>query len=406
MQTLLSAEFADSLRGQEAEGILRNCVHCGFCNATCPTYQLLGDELDGPRGRIYQMKLVFEGAEPTIKMQQHLDRCLTCRSCETTCPSGVQYSKLLEIGREVVEQKVPRKLKDKWLRKLLTAVIPRRPLFTSLLKIGQSVKALVPAAIAAKIPESENLGKWPPITSFHPRKMVVLAGCAQPSLTPNTNMAATRVLDKMGVSLIEEPKASCCGAVGLHTSSQQQGKELARNLIDAWYPYLEQGVEAFVVTASGCGVTVKEYPHLFKDDPEYLGKANRICERTYDLCEVIEKQLQSGGIQRSQTDQYKRVAFHSPCTLQHGQRIKGKIEGILEAAGYELCEIQDSHLCCGSAGTYSLLQPEISERLRKNKQQALGMDQPDVICTANVGCQSSLSIDSNVPVVHWVELLV
>ncbi|NKB76954.1 MAG: glycolate oxidase subunit GlcF [Gammaproteobacteria bacterium] len=405
MQTLLSAEFAEDPQGIEAERILRKCVHCGFCNATCPTYQLIGDELDGPRGRIYQMKLVLEGAIPTKKMQQHLDRCLTCRSCESTCPSGVQYGKLLEIGREIVDERVPRRTKDKLLRKLLTVIVPNGEIFSLLLKVGQLFRSILPISVREKIPFERGQGAVAFQGTDHPRKMVMLAGCAQPALAPNTNVIAKKLLDKMGITLAEVSEAGCCGAVYLHTSEPKNGRQAARKLIDAWHPYLQQGVEAFVMTASGCGSTIKEYAHLLKDDPAYFKKAMVISEKTFDLCEIVEKEMVA-GYKVASLGQAKRVAFHPPCTLQHGQKISGKIESILRSSGYELTVVKDPHLCCGSAGTYSLLQPEIASKLRKNKQSALIESNPHVICTANVGCQSWLQTGSNLSVVYWAELLV
>lgn len=405
MQTLLSAKFADSSRGLEAERILRKCVHCGFCNATCPTYQLLGDELDGPRGRIYQMKLIFEGAEPTKKMQQHLDRCLTCRSCESTCPSGVQYSKLLEIGREVVDEQVSRDVRNTLLRKVLTTIVPNRNIFSLLIGIGKLFRSILPSTISNKIPtRNKNIT---PLTGnvVSDRKMVMLAGCAQPALTPGTNIAARNLLNRMGIELIEVKQADCCGAVCSHTSEPEKGRLAAQRLIDTWYPYLLQGFEAFVMTASGCGVTIKEYPHLFADNPVYLEKAIAISERTYDLCEIIEQEM-STGYELDPIEKPKRVAFHPPCTLQHGQKVNGKVEKILKSAGYELLTVNDSHLCCGSAGSYSILQPKIANVLRENKLSSLEQGKPDVICTANVGCQSWLQMNSKLPMVHWVELLI
>ncbi len=402
MQTHLSSEFERTTAGKEAEQIIRNCVHCGFCNATCPTYQLLGDELDGPRGRIYQMKLLLEGASPTAKMQQHLDRCLTCRACESTCPSSVRYGDLLEIGRNILDQKVSRSFFDRRFRKLLVALIPRAGLFAPLLKLGQWFRPLMPASVRVKIPPPQDVSDlhWPP--PRHGRKMVALAGCVQSVLTPNTNIAAAQILDRLGISLIEAKGGGCCGAVALHTSDWEKGRQMARELIDIWMPYLDRDIEAFVMTASGCGVTVKDYPHLFGDDPVYREKAVAISRRTVDLSEILEQE-DKASIRKH--DQYRRVAFHAPCTLQHGQQIRGKVERILEKAGYDLCEVEADHLCCGSAGTYSILQPKLSNQLRINKQAALSIDRPDVICTANIGCQTQLQVDSALPIYHWIELL-
>jgi len=402
MQTSLSQDFVHTSAGIAAEKILRKCVHCGFCNAACPTYQLLGDELDGPRGRIYQIKLLLEGAEPTGAMRRHLDRCLTCRACETTCPSGVRYSELLEVGRDTLDKKLPRTGSERWARKFLAEVVSRRNVFGLMTRLGRMFKSVVPPTLSSKIPQSANHPKKPWPSRPHQRRMVVLAGCVQPTLTPNVNFAAATLLDRNGISLIEAPGAGCCGAVHLHTSAQDAGRRVAKKLIDIWSPYLDQGIEAFIVTASGCGITVKEYPHLFKGDSHYYPKALRMSEKTFDLSEILEKEK---TLDLHKDKRYQRIAFHSPCTLQHGQQIRHKVEKLLRGAGYQLCEVKDSHLCCGSAGTYSILQPDISDRLRMNKQKALNTDGPDAICTANVGCQTQLQIESKTPVLHWIELL-
>jgi glycolate oxidase iron-sulfur subunit len=402
MQTELSAEYANSTIGKEAEAILRKCVHCGFCNATCPTYQLLGDELDGPRGRIYLIKQMFEGEQPNRNIELHLDRCLTCRSCETTCPSGVEYGKLLELGREVLDHNHSRRSVDRWLRSIILTVVVNRFLFSALFWLGNLIKPILPKALKSKLPALSGSIKqsWP--EQVHQRKMVVLAGCVQRSIGPGTNVAAAAVLDRVGISLIEAPAAGCCGSVDLHTTSQARAITRAKALIDTWLPYLDRGIEGFVMTASGCGVTVKEYPNLFRGDPEYLAKSKRISENTYDLSEILSAEI---GPDYQVENASLKVAFHAPCTLQHGQKLIGVVEDILQRVGYKLCEIENAHLCCGSAGTYSLLQPEISEQLRQEKLISLRRGNPDVICTANIGCQSHLNTDSQLPVKHWVELL-
>jgi len=399
MQTELADFIRDTPAGREADSILRKCVHCGFCTATCPTYQLLGDELDGPRGRIYLVKQVLEGAQPTRRTQLHLDRCLTCRSCETTCPSGVQYGRLADIGRAVVEEKVGRGAWDRAQRAVLSAVLPRTGIFSFLLSIGRFFRFALPKNLQEKIPSSvDSPGAWP--ASRHARKMLVLAGCVQPALAPRINAAAARVLDRQGVSLIEAPGAGCCGAVRFHLDDQAAGREDMRALIDAWWPMVEAGgIEAIVMTASGCGSFVKEYAHHLQDDPAYRDKAERIAAMTRDLSELVqEKEIQnkSKGI---------RVAFQSPCSLQHGQQIRGKVEALLAAAGCELTPVADGHLCCGSAGTYSILQPELSGQLRERKLAALAAGEPQAIATANVGCLAHLQGGARIPVKHWIELL-
>lgn len=399
MQTSLANFIKQSPDGQEADDILRSCVHCGFCTATCPTYQLLGDELDGPRGRIYLIKQMLEGQPVSTTTQLHLDRCLTCRSCETTCPSGVRYGRLVEIGRNVVENRVPRSLADRLVRRALRWLIPYPQRFGPLLRIGQAFRPLLPAALRSKVSPPRTVASWP--TRQHPRKMLVLAGCAQPAAAPNTNAAAARVLDKLGVTLIPASKEGCCGAVSLHLSAHDEALNFMRRNIDAWWPHIESGAEAIVMTASGCGAVVKEYSDHLRHDPLYAEKATRVSALTKDLCEI----LAPDDVERLGPRRAQRVAFHSPCTLQHGQKISQRIEKLLESAGYQLTPVPDSHLCCGSAGTYSILQPVLSQRLRDNKLSALNSGQPDVIATANIGCQLHMEAAATIPVKHWVELL-
>jgi glycolate oxidase iron-sulfur subunit len=396
MQTELADFIRDTPEGREADAILRKCVHCGFCSATCPTYQLLGDELDGPRGRIYLIKQVLEGAEPTQKTRLHLDRCLTCRACETTCPSGVQYGRLADIGRGIVEEKVGRGIRERMERAVLSAVLPRTALFETALALGRLVRPLLPKALKEKIPAKTRVaGPWP--LARHERKMLVLAGCVQPALEPGINAAAARVLDRAGISLIEAPGAGCCGALRFHLNEQEAGRDDMRALIDAWWPLIERGeIEAIVMTASGCGATVREYGQLLQHDPAYREKAARISALTRDLSEVVEPRA---GTKKG------RVAFQSPCSLQHGQQLRGKVEALLQAAGYELAPVADGHLCCGSAGTYSILQPDLSRKLRERKLAALAAGGPAAIATANIGCLTHLQAGTGTPVKHWIELL-
>jgi glycolate oxidase iron-sulfur subunit len=402
MQTNLADFFKHTREGQEAEAILRKCVHCGFCTATCPTYQLLGDELDGPRGRIYLIKQVLEGKQPTAKTQLHLDRCLTCRNCETTCPSGVQYGRLVDIGRKVVEDKVPRPLFQQLKRNVLKEVVPRKWLFTPLMEAGQMMRPLLPAALKNKVPKRQPAGLWPQKT--HARKMLLLDGCAQPSMAPNINAATARVFDALDVQLVVAPQAGCCGAIRYHLNDHDGGLDDMRRNIDAWWPYVEAGAEAIVMTASGCGATVKDYGHLLAVDPVYAEKAQRISAMTRDLSEILpdfQAELEhklSGKIS-------KRVAYHPPCTLQHAQQIRGKVEGVLRAAGVDVTLCADSHLCCGSAGTYSVLQPELAYQLRDNKLANLAATGAEMIVSANIGCITHLQSGTQTPVRHWIELI-
>jgi glycolate oxidase iron-sulfur subunit len=399
MQTQLADFIRDTAEGREAEAILRKCVHCGFCTATCPTYQVLGDDLDSPRGRIYLIKRALEGGPVTEKTRLHLDRCLTCRACETTCPSGVRYGRLVDIGRAVVEQRTTRSPMDRIARALLAFALPRRMLFTAALRLGMLVRSFLPRALQGKVPERiAAAGDWP--GPRHARKMLVLAGCVQPALAPAINAAAARVLDRFGISLIEVPGAGCCGALRFHLNYQDDGRDDMRALIDAWWPMVEQGeVEAIVATASGCGVTIKDYAELLAHDPDYRDKAARVAALAKDLCEVLPLDSIPEGIADG------RVAFQSPCTLQHGQQIRGMVEARLARAGFEMTQVRDGHLCCGSAGTYSLLQPAISGELRERKLTSLQETGPDCIATANIGCLSHLQPAAGVPVRHWIELL-
>jgi glycolate oxidase iron-sulfur subunit len=405
MQTRLSPDFRDTPAGREADGILRKCVHCGFCTATCPTYQLLGDELDGPRGRIYLIKQMLEGAAPSHSTQLHLDRCLTCRACETTCPSGVRYARLLDIGRHHVEQIVPRTLRERLLRRALMAVIPRRRRFAAMLALGRALRPLLPAGLRRSVPAARAAASWP--APRHPRRMLVLTGCVQPAVAPDINAAAARVLDRLGVSLVEVADG-CCGALAYHLAAEDAARERMKRNIDAWWPRIEQGVEAIVVTASGCGAMVRDYGELLRDDTAYAGKAARVSDLFRDISQVVAQELERPGAVPdlgSRPRGGQRVAFHSPCTLQHGLKLRGIIEPLLERAGYRLTAVADGHLCCGSAGTYSLLQPAISRQLKANKLTALQADAPDVIATANIGCLMQLASGTDRPVRHWIELM-
>lgn len=409
MKTNLAESIRNTPEGQEANDILRACVHCGFCTATCPTYQLLGDELDSPRGRIYLMKEVLEGNEVTTKTQLHLDRCLTCRSCETTCPSGVRYGRLVDIGRNIVDKNVPRSPVDVAMRMALNFVLPRQAVFKPLLRIGQAMRPLLPASLRRKVPNTDSRNTtWP--APRHRRKMLVLDGCVQPTLAPDINPATARLLDRVGISLVKADAAGCCGAVTFHLNKQEAALDYMRRNIDAWWPLIEQGAEAIVMTASGCATMVRDYAHLLADDPLYAKKAQRVTELTRDISEIVTAELpkleeQFGATPAFERGTKPRIAFHSPCSLQHGQQIRGSVEQLLIKAGFDLTVVPDSHLCCGSAGTYSILQQTLSQRLLKNKVAALESGQPVAIATANIGCLTHIQSGSEVPVRHWVELI-
>ncbi|HXF78665.1 MAG TPA: glycolate oxidase subunit GlcF [Usitatibacter sp.] len=402
MQTQLADWIKDSPQGLEADSILRKCVHCGFCLATCPTYTLLGDELDSPRGRIYLMKQMLEGSPVTERTQRHLDRCLTCRACETTCPSGVEYGRLVNIGRALVEERVPRARGDRLRRWLLKSFIPRRGLFATAVALGRLFRPLIPAALGAKLPLRREAGPWP--EARHRRRMLVMQGCVQPSLAPSIDPAAARVLDRLGISLVRVPRGGCCGAVAYHLEYQHDGLDYARANIDAWWPHLQKGAEAIVVTASGCTTQVKEYGHLLSHDPAYAAKAARVSALAKDISEVVAAERKAlAALPKSAGTE--KIAFHAPCSLQHGLKLTGVVESILREAGFALTPVPDAHLCCGSAGAYSLLQPAISKDLRSNKLAALESGAPQRIATANIGCLSHLDAAARVPVLHWIELL-
>ncbi|NHN38457.1 glycolate oxidase subunit GlcF [Pseudomaricurvus alcaniphilus] len=392
--------FLGTAQGEEAEAIVRSCVHCGFCTATCPTYQLLGDERDGPRGRIYLIKQLLEEGSATEKTRTHLDRCLTCRACETTCPSGVQYGRLADIGREIMEQQQRRPWRQRLVRWGMRQVLPYAPRFTPLLRIGHLLRPLLPAAVANKIPARQIPARRP--QQRHARVMLALAGCVQPGATPNTNIAAARVLDKLGITLLEPSGAGCCGALSYHLSQSDEGLDFARRNIDSWWPLVEQGAEAVVVTASGCGVMVKEYGRLLAADPVYGEKAKAVSALTLDLSEVVAAEDLS-VLQLQHRDQ--KIAVHCPCSLQHGQQLPDTVNNILASLGFPLAQTRDSHLCCGSAGTYSILQPALSQQLLANKVAALRVDNPHRIVTANVGCQLHLGSAAGIPVQHWIEII-
>ncbi len=400
MQTNLASRFRQHQQAAEIDSILRKCVHCGFCNATCPTYQLLGDELDGPRGRIYQMKQFLEGEPANAEMLKHLDRCLTCRACETTCPSGVKYSHLLEFGKTAIERELPRRGWDRWRRRALVGFITSGRLFAVALRLGQLVRPLLPGRLGRAVPARQK-----PVARArrsHERRILMLAGCVQPVLTPNTNRLAINLLDRCGIEVIETHAGLCCGAAAMHTSNPELGLAQARHLIDACWPRIEAGVEAIVVTATGCGVNVADYGRLLAGDADYAERAARVSALCRDLVEIVEAEID--GLEPA-AGPGQAVAVHTPCTMQHGLGINHRVERLLEKRGHRICPVEDAHLCCGSAGTYSMLQGALASRLRTNKVRALSVDHPEVIATANVGCQVHLAQGSDTPVRHWIELL-
>ncbi|MCK8515763.1 glycolate oxidase subunit GlcF [Methylonatrum kenyense] len=401
MQTWLRDDIQQTAQGQEADRILRSCTHCGFCLATCPTYQLLGDERDSPRGRIYLIKQVLEGREPSAQTQLHLDRCLTCRACETTCPSGVQYGRLADIGRELVEQQVPRSRAAGLQRLTLRWLLPRRRLFGALLRLGQQFQPLVPSALRDKIPPRRQAPAWP-ADGRHRRQVLMLEGCVQPAMDPVINPQTARLLDQLGIGVVRTPASGCCGAIDQHLGHPETARQRIRRNIDAWWPAIEAGAEAIIVNASGCGVQVKDYAHLMADDPKYADKAERVTTLCKDPVELL---LEEEARLEPAPDMPRAIAFQSPCTLQHGQKLGGRVEALLSRIGFSLTPVADAHLCCGSAGTYSVLQPELSRRLRQNKLANLKAGSPALIASANIGCITHLGAAADIPVRHWLELL-
>jgi glycolate oxidase iron-sulfur subunit len=408
METHLADWLKGTPDGIEAEAILRSCVHCGFCTATCPTYQLLGDELDGPRGRIYLIKQVVEGSAPTASTLDHLDRCLTCRNCESTCPSGVQYGHLVDIGRKLVEQRVRRPIGQRLVRAILREGMTRRWLFDPGMRLGQAMRPLLPPLLRDKVPERREPGAWP--TGEHARKVLLLNGCAQPAMMPRIDAATARVLDAIGVQAIVEQRSGCCGAIRQHLGDGDGALADARRNIDAWWPHLngDRRVEAILINASGCGAMVKDYAHLLRGDPAYAEKARKVVDATRDLAEWLPREFAAAGERLSALARRKpaqTVAFHPPCSLQHGQQVRGEVERFLASLDVEVLPVTDAHLCCGSAGTYAVLQPVLSKQLRDRKLANLQALRPRVLLSANIGCISHLQAGTETPVRHWIEWL-
>ena len=407
MKTAITPSYLETDLGKRADKILRNCVHCGFCNATCPTYQVTGDELDGPRGRIYLIKQVLEGKDPSDHTQLHLDRCLTCRNCETTCPSGVHYSRLLDTGRHLVELKVKRSLSQRLLRNGLRTFF-LSPAFGLSLKLGRFIRPVMPGAIKKAIPLRNNVPASK-TTQTHTRKILLVQGCVQKSLQPAIDTAAEKIFDVLGLETVLAPSSGCCGALNHHLGAEQDALQQIRQNIDSWLPLIEQDdVAAITMTASGCGVMIRDYQHVLADDAEYAEKAKRISQSYRDPVEIVMADDDAIAQLKASLNTHKNinnVAFHPPCTLQHGQKITGQVEALLTSLGYTLKPFANSHLCCGSAGTYSITQKQLSQTLLNNKISAIEVTEPDMIITANIGCQTHLQSATDTPVRHWLELL-
>jgi glycolate oxidase iron-sulfur subunit len=397
MRTVIAPPLAETRAGNDAETVLRACVHCGFCNATCPTYQLTGDELDGPRGRIYLIKQALEGGEVSRRTQRHLDRCLGCRACETTCPSGVTYHRLYDIGRAVVEAKVGRPWWEKTFRWGLRKVVAEPRLFGPLVIAGNLFRWAMPAKLARKTPPYRANDRHVP--AAHPRRMLMLAGCAQPVTASHFNAVTARVFDRLGIAVTEAREAGCCGALSAHLDAVEEAKDKARRNIDAWWPAIEAGCEAILVNASGCASYMKDYGYFLADDPAYAEKARRVASLLKDPIEV----LGAMDLTPVRAPEAPRIVIQEPCSFQHGLKLSGSIDRLLRRLGYDPQPVKDAHLCCGSAGAYSVTQPEMAGRLRENKVANLCASGPSAAYTANIGCWMHLNETSPVPVRHWIE---
>ncbi len=399
MQTQLATYIKDTPAGRDAEMILQRCTHCGFCNAACPTYRLLGDELEAPRGRIYLIKQLIEGAKVTRRTQLHLDHCLTCLSCESACPAGVQFNRLLDVGREVAEQRVARPPAARLFQRLLLWVLPHRRRFAVAWHLGRLTKRLLPRDLRRKLPVRRHARTWPKQT--HARRMLVLGGCVQATVAPDTNADLAAVLDRLGISLIQPTAAGCCGAITQHLGFPEQARAYARHNIDIWWPFLEEGIEAIIAPASGCGLFLRDYGHLLQNDPVYAERAAQLARHIKDPLEVLEDAPLAQHIQGP----LPQIVFHAPCTLEHGLHLTQRIEALLKRLGFTLQPVQDNHLCCGAAGAYTLMQPTLSYRLLESKIANLVASEPKLIATANIGCQIQLQSGIDIEVVHWVQLL-
>lgn len=403
MQTTIHTKFIGTDTAKEAEEILRSCVHCGFCNATCPTYRETRDERNGPRGRIYLMKQFFETGEASELTLNHLDACLNCRNCETTCPSNVQYGKLYDIGHHLIEQQNPRPVPGRMVRWALRKLLLNQLLFSFFVRCGQITRPLLPGPLAKKVPVRQIEKPWPEVR--HQRKMLLLAGCVVPTTTPNTNGAIARVLDKLGVSVKVAPRAGCCGAVSYHLSEHEEAMDQMRKNIDAWWPDIEAGAEKIVIGASACSLMIKNYDRYLREDARYAGKARKVSAMAQDISEVMAEEDLSPLKAESEGRQPLKTAFHCPCTLQHGLGLNGKVESLLSNAGVDLVPVEDGGQCCGSSGTYSILQPKLSQKILAKKVKGLTANAPQQIATANIGCQMHIQTATNTPVKHWIELL-
>ena len=399
MRSLLNDTLRDDPVATEAASIVRSCVHCGFCNATCPTYQLTGDELDGPRGRIYLMKSWLEADAAGDTTQIHLDRCLGCRSCETTCPSGVRYGRLLDLVRPRVHAAAGLSTWERVTRALLIAVIPYPRRWRAAVSLGRWLRPVLPNAVKRLY----SLSDPPPafVATPRARRVLLLGGCAQAVLNPSIDNAAARVFDRLGITLERHSGVECCGALPYHLGDEPVAVRIAKANIDAWWPAIEAGAEAIMATSSGCGVQLRDYAQLLRGDAHYGPRAARVVALVRDPIELVDTQQLRAHVH----GQGQRIAVQTPCTLQHGQGLGGRIEPLLRELGWDVLPANDGHLCCGSAGSYSILQPAMAGELRTRKLDNLMANAPTEVVTANIGCQLHLAAGASVPVRHWLEVL-
>jgi glycolate oxidase iron-sulfur subunit len=412
MQTNLAPEFAGTPEGQQAQELLRRCVHCGFCTAVCPTYQLSGVEPDSPRGRIELIKQMFEGAAPTRETQGYLDRCLTCRNCETACPSGVEYGRLIDLGRTLVEAKVPRLAREvrqrRWLRVGLTSPV-FMPLLKPMVRAGQALRGVLPKALRSHVPERRASGPWPQPLKGSPRaRVLVLAGCVEPAILPSIGHATARVLAAAGIQAVFARGQGCCGALRQHMADPEGARRQMRANLDAWRAHLERGgVDAIVSDASGCALMLKDYGLLLADDPRYAQLAAQASSLARDLSELLPDLAQAlKGRVKPPPDV---LTYHPPCTLQHGQKLPGVVEQYLGQLGFVLRPArEEGQMCCGAGGANAVLQPDVAARLRERKLGNLlapESEKPAAIVSANVGCIAHLQAGTDAPVRHWIEIL-
>ena len=420
METNFSKEQLKDTDNKSSEKIFRKCVHCGFCNATCPTYQLLGDELDGPRGRIYLIKDMLENNKPANeKIVKHIDRCLSCYSCMTTCPSGVNYMHLIDHGRSHIEKTYKRPFRDRLIRSFLSITLSKSIYFRI---VGNLSKFLKPLSFffPNKLKEMINLmpvtfpSKQLPKKEIYPAKnkkkpvarVALLTGCVQKVISPQINEATIRLLNRHNIEVVVPKGVDCCGSLNHHLGKSNLANKTFRKNISIWYEeYLKNGLDAIISNTSGCGTTLKDYGFIFRSDTDLKKKAKKISELTKDITEYLDDKVKLNFIPKNINEKKYRIAYHSACSMQHGQKVHKEPVDLIKKTGNEVLEIEDGHLCCGSAGTYNLLQSSIAKRLLKNKIENIEKTNPQFISTGNIGCITQIAQGTNIPILHTVEII-